>query len=104
MLTRFLFVAPLLASTALGSASDRPIDGDSSIIAHTGEPVGAEEVVDGSQCGLSLSRRTRESRLTHETLATYYITKPGADAPDTNGAAVLYLTDVFGINLTENKL
>lgn len=43
-------------------------------------------------------------QLTCETLATYYITKPGADAPDTNGAAVLYLTDVFGINLTENKL
>lgn len=83
MLTHFLFLAPLLASTTLGSASDRPIDGDTSIIAHTGEPVGAEEVVDGT---------------------TYYITKPGADAPNTNGAAVLYLTDVFGINLTENKL
>lgn len=50
MLTRFLFLAPLLASTALG---DRPIDGDTSIIAHTGDPVGTEEVVDGSQCGLS---------------------------------------------------
>lgn len=50
MLTRFLFLAPLLASTAL---ADRPIDGDTSIIAHTGEPVGAEEVVDGSQCGLN---------------------------------------------------
>lgn len=80
MLTHFLFLAPLLASTAL---ADRPIDGDTSIIAHTGEPVGTEEVVDGT---------------------TYYITKPGADAPDTNGSAVLYLTDVFGINLTENKL
>ena len=42
--------------------------------------------------------------LTLRTLATYYVTKPGADAPDTNGGAVLYLTDVFGINLTENKL
>ncbi|KAH8775257.1 dienelactone hydrolase [Diaporthe sp. PMI_573] len=83
MLTRFLFLVPLLASTSLGSASDRPIDGDTSIVAHTGEPVGAEEVVDGT---------------------TYYITKPGANAPDTNGGAVLYLTDVFGINLTENKL
>lgn len=54
MLTHFLFLAPLLASTTLGSASDRPIDGDTSIIAHTGEPVGAEEVVDGSQCGRTI--------------------------------------------------
>lgn len=32
-----------------------------------------------------------------------YITKPNVSAPVTN-TAVLYLTDVFGINLTENRL
>lgn len=32
-----------------------------------------------------------------------HITKPNASAPVTN-TAVLYLTDVFGINLTENRL
>lgn len=57
MLTRSLFLAPLLASTALGIAPDCPIGGDTSIIAHTGEPVGAEEVVDGSQ--YSLLRRSK---------------------------------------------
>lgn len=50
------------------------------------------------------STKDPRPQLTCETLATYYITKPGADAPNTDGAAVLYLTDVFGINLTENKL
>lgn len=33
----------------------------------------------------------------------FYISKPNASAPVTN-TAVLYLTDVFGINLTENRL
>lgn len=32
-----------------------------------------------------------------------YISKPTGGAPATN-TAVLYLTDVFGINLTENRL
>lgn len=50
MLSRILLLAPLLASAALAGASDCPIGGDTSIIAHTGESVGTEEVVDGSQC------------------------------------------------------
>ncbi|KAI3391830.1 hypothetical protein diail_6707 [Diaporthe ilicicola] len=82
MLSKFLLLAPLLASAPLANAAC-PIGGDTSIIANTGDPVGTEKVVDGT---------------------TFYITKPGADAPATAGAAVLYLTDVFGINLTENKL
>lgn len=32
-----------------------------------------------------------------------YVTQPNASAPVTD-TAVLYLTDVFGINLTENRL
>jgi hypothetical protein len=57
MLTRSLFLAPLLASAALSSVSpaERPIDGDTSIVAHTGEPVGTEQIVDGSQCIRQLS-------------------------------------------------
>lgn len=50
---------------------------DTSIIAHSGNPVGVEEVHDD---------------------VTLYITGEQSDT------AVLYLTDVFGINLTENKL
>lgn len=33
-----------------------------------------------------------------------YITKPNASASAITDTAVLYLTDVFGINLTENRL
>jgi hypothetical protein len=60
-------------------AKDCPI-ADTSIVAHSGTPVGTEEVVDG---------------------VTFYISKPKCKTPK---AAVVYLTDVFGIQLTENKL
>lgn len=53
---------------------------DTSIIAHDGKPVGKEEIVDG---------------------VTFYISKPTCKTPK---AAVLYLTDVFGIQLAQNKL
>ncbi|KAK6067149.1 dienelactone hydrolase [Seiridium cupressi] len=57
-------------------ATKCPVD-DVSVIAHTGDSVGREEVHDG---------------------VNLYIT---GNVTDT---AVLYLTDVFGINLTENRL
>lgn len=57
-----------------------PAAGDTSIIAHEGTPVGEEMVVDGT---------------------TFYVSKPKCKQPK---AAVLYLTDVFGIQLAQNKL
>ncbi|KAB5572762.1 dienelactone hydrolase [Coniochaeta sp. 2T2.1] len=77
-LTSLLLWSLSLCSTAL--AKTCPI-ADTSIIAHTGTPVGKEEVVDG---GLTL-----------------YVSKPGCKAPK---VGVVYLTDVFGIQLAENKL
>ncbi|KAI0149112.1 dienelactone hydrolase [Pestalotiopsis sp. NC0098] len=65
----------LLALANLGAAKC-PVD-DVSIIANTGDSVGREEVHDG---------------------VNLYITGNVSDT------AVLYLTDVYGINLTENRL
>ncbi|KAK3322749.1 dienelactone hydrolase [Apodospora peruviana] len=57
---------------------------DGSVVAHTGTPVGKEEV--------------------HNNV-TMYITQPDADRRKTKtDTAVVYLTDVFGIPLLENKL
>ncbi|KAL1866755.1 hypothetical protein VTK73DRAFT_4547 [Phialemonium thermophilum] len=53
---------------------------NASLVAHDGTPVGTEEVVDG---------------------VTFYISKPTGD---TVKGAVLYLTDVFGIQLLQNRL
>lgn len=43
--------------------------------------------------------RTRLTRLA----VNMYISRPNASAPVTN-TAVVYLTDVYGINLTQNRL
>ncbi|KAK3368508.1 dienelactone hydrolase [Podospora didyma] len=57
---------------------------DASAVAHTGTPVGKEVVYNN---------------------ITLYISKPDSDARKTKAdTAVLYLTDVFGIQLKENKL
>ncbi|KAI0402304.1 dienelactone hydrolase [Xylaria palmicola] len=63
--------------TAVASKHDCPIT-DLSIIAHDGEPVGKEVV--------------------HNNVTLYVTGKPSADK------AVLYLTDIFGIQLLQNKL
>ncbi|KAH8912137.1 alpha/beta-hydrolase [Coniochaeta sp. PMI_546] len=68
-----------ICSIPLALAKSCPI-ADTSIIAHTGTPVGKEEVVNGT---------------------TLYVSKPGCKAPK---VGVVYLTDVFGIQLAENKL
>ncbi|KAK0630898.1 dienelactone hydrolase [Bombardia bombarda] len=78
----------LLASLALSGLATASKHGkancavDETIVAHTGTPVGKVEVHDN---------------------VTMYISKPDKDRkkPD---AAVLYLTDVFGIELDQNKL
>ncbi|ORY60990.1 dienelactone hydrolase [Pseudomassariella vexata] len=66
----------LVASAAKCSAESCPV-ANTSIIAHDGTPVGTEEVHDG---------------------VNLYITGEKSDT------AVLYLTDVFGIQLAQNKL
>ncbi|KAK3295414.1 dienelactone hydrolase family-domain-containing protein [Chaetomium fimeti] len=89
MRTSVLSSALLLAGGAVAGCngkSDACVNPDASIVAHTGEPVG-EEVV-------------------HNDI-TLYITKPDEADPRTQaraGSAVLFLTDVFGLALTENKL
>lgn len=47
--------------------------------------------------------RRRSSRLTHQPVVNFYISQPASSTP-VPSTAVLYLTDVFGINLTENRL
>ncbi|PSR78958.1 dienelactone hydrolase family-domain-containing protein [Coniella lustricola] len=74
-----VWVASAVCST---QSSTCPVGGDASIVANDGTSVGTEVVVDG---------------------VTLYITMPPPHAAVTN-TAVLYLTDVFGINLTENRL
>lgn len=83
------------------------VGGDSSIVANDGTPVGTEEIIDGSECeaasgvvgiGMGPERRTL-TRLA----VNMYISRPNASAPVTN-TAVIYLTDVYGINLTQNRL
>ncbi|KAI1849599.1 hypothetical protein JX265_007938 [Neoarthrinium moseri] len=64
------------ASACKAAATKCPV-ADVSVIAHEGTPVGREEVHDG---------------------VNLYITG------NASGTAVLYLTDVFGINLTQNRL
>lgn len=66
------------AAVATAWAHNCPV-ADTSIVAHYGTPVGTEEVHNGYNL---------------------YITKPAGNAT----AAVLYLTDVFGIQLAQNKL
>ncbi|KAL2133710.1 hypothetical protein VTI74DRAFT_1886 [Chaetomium olivicolor] len=65
----------LASCTKTCSYADKP-----QIIAHTGEPVGKEEMYNG---------------------VNLYISKPDCKKPR---VGVLYLTDVFGIQLVQNKL
>lgn len=94
-----------------------PVGGDASIVAMTGTPVGTEQVVDNStsramdllQAPTPISKRNNDiNKLTrtHRLLVTMYVTMPNASLGITSvtNTAVLYLTDVFGINLTENRL
>ena len=74
----------LSGALSLAAAANCPV-ADTSVIAHTGTPVGKEIVYNGS---------------------TLYVSLPKS-CPDAKAAtpkAVLYLTDVFGIQLKENKL
>ncbi|KAK1768029.1 alpha/beta-hydrolase [Phialemonium atrogriseum] len=75
------WITLLLWGVGSGSARAKAQDAcvDASMVAHEGAPVGTEEIVDG---------------------VTLYITKPEGEPK----AAVLYLTDVFGIQLVQNKL
>ncbi|OAA58487.1 dienelactone hydrolase [Niveomyces insectorum RCEF 264] len=75
-----------LVGDAAAAAARCPV-ADTSIVAHSGTPVGHEEVHNGY---------------------TMYVTKPtnwtATAARRNTTRAVLYLTDVFGIQLAENKL
>ncbi|KAL2181140.1 dienelactone hydrolase family-domain-containing protein [Thermothelomyces heterothallicus CBS 202.75] len=70
-------VVPLIP---VASAEECSYGGLPQIIAHTGEPVGREEKYNG---------------------VNLYISEPSCENPK---VGVLYLTDVFGIQLLENKL
>ncbi|KAH6849634.1 dienelactone hydrolase family-domain-containing protein [Chaetomium sp. MPI-CAGE-AT-0009] len=89
MRTSVLSSALLLAGGAVASWKGKPRAGetlDASIVALTGEPVGKE--------------------VKHNNI-TLYITKPDKWNPRAKaraGSAVLFLTDVFGLALPENKL
>jgi hypothetical protein len=76
MLPSLISVLGVVASTAL--AHNCPV-ADTSIVAHLGTPVGKVEAHNGYDM---------------------YVTKPEGNATK----AVLYLTDVFGIQLAQNKL
>ncbi|KAK3302610.1 dienelactone hydrolase family-domain-containing protein [Chaetomium strumarium] len=84
-----LTTALLLFGGAIAGCSGKPSSSsclDASIVAHSGQPVGKEVVYNN---------------------ITLYISKPDSKAARTKareGTAVLYLTDVFGIILPENKL
>ncbi|EAQ91502.1 hypothetical protein CHGG_03437 [Chaetomium globosum CBS 148.51] len=89
MRTSTLSNALLLAGGAVAGCLGKPSacqSVDASIVAHTGEPLGKE--------------------VTHNNI-TLYIAEPDAKDPRTKaraGSAILFLTDVFGLALAENKL
>ncbi|KAI3545186.1 dienelactone hydrolase [Colletotrichum filicis] len=74
-------VAALLGFVSLTNAAKKCPVADVSAIAHTGTPIGEEVKYNG---------------------LTQYVTKPSTRGNRTVG--VLYLTDVFGIQLAQNKL
>lgn len=104
----------------LADSSSCPVGGDVSIVAMAGTSVGTEQVVDNSEprslfgpprfpiqgTPSQFSSQNKELTRTFH-VVTMYVTTPNASlgtvAPVTD-TAVLYLTDVFGINLTENRL
>ena len=69
---------------------------DVSAIAHSGKPVGKEVEHDDSECGGNAPSRPCAYLIFRS--VTLYVTGRKSDT------AVLYLTDVFGIQLDENKL
>lgn len=103
MLAKTLASVALLGFGTLVHAQSCPVGGDASIVAMAGTSVGTEQVVDGSKSRWSVRGPKCSRKLTKICLVTMYVTKPNASAPVTN-TALLYLTDVFGINLTENRL
>ncbi|KAK1975007.1 dienelactone hydrolase [Colletotrichum cereale] len=83
MLSKTVVLA-LLGSASLATAARKCPVADVSAIAHTGTPVGQELSYNG---------------------LTQYVSKPKAGCAGGNKTTgVLYLTDVFGIQLPENKL
>src|ERR1700761_4400703 len=86
-----------LAATVLAQSCP-----DASMIAHSGTPVGKEEVHNGGEY-VSGDYWTRTHQVTID-LVNMYITKPHGGNTTKYDTAVLYLTDVFGIQLAENKL
>src|ERR1700712_409077 len=82
---------------ACGAATPCPV-ADVSIIANTGTPVGREEVHDGGKPVIPINRDMSVTAGLTNAKVNLYITGNKSDT------AVLYLTDVYGINLTQNKL
>ena len=113
--TTFSTVASTLMLLAGGVAA-APAKGecgsvDTSIIAHTGTPVGAEIDLAGSTFAspppTATTRPTKRTSDANRLTARVYVTKPdksSSRAKNRKKAAVLYLTDVFGIDLVGNKL
>jgi len=78
---------------------------DTSILENEGTPVGKEEVVDGGEISVSWKSKMRHMLIRPRgphLPVTLYISEPKGDVKPK--AAVLYLTDVFGIQLVQNKL
>lgn len=94
MLKQLSLLTLASASLALGK---RPITDVSALIKHTGESVGKEVDYNGSKlANQAMSRRSSERLI--QNAVTQYVTGEKSDT------AVLYLTDVFGIQLNENRL
>ncbi len=85
-----LFALWSVVSVSTATADDGPI------IRHDGDPVGREEVYNGSM--YAQSAQQSPGPLT-KVVVNLYIT-----GDKTSDTAVLYLTDVFGIQLLENRL
>jgi hypothetical protein len=101
--TLFLWGAGSVASVVCAkscSYGDNP-----QIIAHTGEPVGTEQKYNGGQIYRASLPGQEEPRQCTNTscrpAVNLYISKPQCKSPK---VGVLYMTDVFGIQLAQNKL
>jgi hypothetical protein len=97
-LNRLCAVLSLGAYAVSATCARCPV-ADVSVIAHTGEPVGKEIQHNNGELLVMTVLNFGSARLIGiSATVTLYVTGKPSDT------AVLYLTDVFGIQLPENKL
>ena len=102
--TLFLWGAGSVASVVCAKSCS--YGDDPQIIAHTGEPVGTEKKYNGGQTNYRASLPSKEEpkQFTNTGCGlpvNLYISQPPCKSPK---VGVLYMTDVFGIQLAQNKL